>query len=651
MFIKLTPINFQHKTTSNVKKQKVTNPNLARAAHDTVSFGAMKKKEFEGIDFAVVEKFKAPVEKFNTNKDLQNWAGEKAKTIADKDFDGRQRETQIQRKTILKEWSNYVFNENDAYKNTTALLILSAITKDLTPDNDNIPPVLNKGILADCIGEINENIKNDPKYQFDLNKMYNNKLRAFYMGEKETNTGETGTKWVVIPSKEHDPENFETNVEKLKALSYKTWCTKTFNAKPYLEEGDFHVYLENGKTKLGVRFIDDEIEEIQGKLNNRKIPIDYFDILQKHISENNLKLTSDAKKEIRAAKKIKKEIIKRKKDLKEAIENNDTKTIYNYFGIDVEENKDGYLTLSKYKQPSDFYTYKSLGIDENKLFEKVKEIKGVANFMNSELTDLGNLEKIGGNAYFSNSRITNLANLKTIGGEADFRISKISDLGNLKTIKGNAYFYASKIINLGNLETIAGSADFNYSAVTNLGNLKTIGEYAYFRNSRITDLGNLEIIGDDTDFRNSKVTNLGNLKTIRGNASFSDSLITNLSNLETIGGSAHFNNSLITDLANLKTIRGNASFSDSLITNLSNLETIGGSAYFNNSRVTNLCKLKTIGGSAYFNSSQISDLANLETVGKDVDIRKSKLKRKDFAHINVGGKILECRTFFSFIKF
>ena len=266
MLINLTPIIFL--TQDYTQNQRVTKSHLAPLAHDTVSFGAMKKNEFKGIDLAVVEKFKAPIEKFNSNEDLQNWAGDKAKTIAEKDFGGRQQETKIQRKAMLKEWADYVLNENDAYTNTTALLILNAITKDLKPDNDNIPPVLNKGVLADCIYKINEHTKSDPKYLFDLNKMYQNKLRVFYLGETETDTGKTDTKWVIIPSKEHDPENFEANVEKLKTLSYKTWCTKNNNAKPYLTEGDFHIYLENGKPKLGVSFVSNEIKEIQGERNN-----------------------------------------------------------------------------------------------------------------------------------------------------------------------------------------------------------------------------------------------------------------------------------------------------------------------------------------------------------------------------------------------
>ena len=44
--------------------------------------------------------------------------------------------------------------------------------------------------------------------------------------------------------------------------------TKSKNAEPYLSEGDFHIYLDEGKPRLGVRFDGDEIVEIQGQENN-----------------------------------------------------------------------------------------------------------------------------------------------------------------------------------------------------------------------------------------------------------------------------------------------------------------------------------------------------------------------------------------------
>lgn len=134
----------------------------------------MKKNEFEGIDHAIVGKFKAPIEKFNTNQDLQNWSKTKVLEITTKDFGGRHEETKIQRKAILQEWFDYVLQENDGYTLAMVLLILSSITKDLKSYNDTIPPFLNKGVLADCITEIDKKIKQGTKYQFDLNKMGKN---------------------------------------------------------------------------------------------------------------------------------------------------------------------------------------------------------------------------------------------------------------------------------------------------------------------------------------------------------------------------------------------------------------------------------------------------------------------------------------------
>ena len=45
-----------------------------------------------------------------------------------------------------------------------------------------------------------------------------------------------------------------------------------------------------------------------------------------------------------------------------------------------------------------------------------------------------------GNANFKDSNITSLGNLESIGGDADFRKSNVTSLGNLKSIGRDAYF-------------------------------------------------------------------------------------------------------------------------------------------------------------------------------------------------------------------
>ena len=543
---------------NNTRKRdfRTSYPNLVPLQRDTVTFGAMKKSKFSGIDRAVVENFKAPIEKFYTNADLQKWSFENALKLANKDYGGRKEETKIQRKVMLKEWSDYVLQENDGYTNAMSLLILDAVTKDLKPDNDTIPPVLNKGVLADCIAELDKNTKEVPKYQFNLNKIYKTKLQSYYLDDTQTRPGETSTKWVKIPSKSHDPEHFDENVEKLKTLSYKTWCTKSFNAEPYLEEGDFHIYLENGQPKVGVRFVNDKIQEIQGEANNGKVPLKYLSTVEEHIKEDDLRLTSNVRSEIQDAKELEKEVIRIKSDLKEAIESNDAARIYEYFGVEVEADKSGLLTISEYRQPLSDITYSDIGIDENKLFERVKTIKGNADFSDSLITDLGNLKLIGGNANFRYSQVIDLGQLKSIGGNVRFSNSQVSNLGNLESIGRDAWFSNSQVRNLGNLKSIGRDADFSASQVIDLGNLKSIGRNAYFGNSQITNLGNLESIGGDAVFEISQVINLGKLKSIGGDAWFRDSEVIELGNLESISGDAYFSDSQVMDLGKLKFVGG-----------------------------------------------------------------------------------------------
>ncbi len=422
--------------------------------------------------------------------------------------------------------------------------------------------------------------------------------------DTEVKNGATG--WVVIPSKIHDPENFDENVEKLKTLFRKNWCKKPFETEPNLEENDFHVYLEDGQPKLRVEFADSSIAEIRGPKNNGKIPFKYVDELVKHIKENELTLRPDIIDKIKDAEQIKQEVNKIKSDLKDAIENEDAKTIYEYFGMSPKETDDGFLSLSIYKPISHDYSFEDVGINEDSLFKNVKSIDGYANFKNSKIKSLGNLESIGGEAYFKNSQITDLGNLKSIGRNADFSGSQVTTLGNLEYIGRNAEFGDSQITDLGNLESIGGNAEFSKSQVKNLGNLKFIGGYADFRYSQVADLGNLESIVGNAEFEGSQITDLGNLESIGGDAGFSGSQVKNLGNLKYIGKNADFRYSQVTTLGNLEYIGRNADFSGSQITDLGNLKFIGGTAYFGDSKITSLGNLKSI-YCAFIGNSLLSD--------------------------------------------
>ncbi len=361
-----TASTINNKPNMNSNKSSYPNPEIRKKFYYIpqvpIFFEALKKSKFNEMDLACVERFKAPIEKFNSNEDLQNWAKFKLKeNYMDKDFGGRQEETKVNRRAMINEWQKYLTNKPNPYKPATALLIMRAVTKDLKDTNDNLPPVLNKQILKDTIKEISTNLKANKKYSFDMNRIYKHRLRTFYINGKSSNNNQL--KWVIIPSQKHDPQHFESNVQKLKMLSYKTWCTKNTKAKRYLNDGDFHIYLENGNPKLCIRFIGDEVAELQGERNNGIVPCKYATEADKYFKKNKIEDPIFLDK-IKQAEEAKTEFLKLQKKYKLPKVNtrfsrvlrklgiNHKKRLnqipaFKEFGIDAHKLNDGTLSISQ----------------------------------------------------------------------------------------------------------------------------------------------------------------------------------------------------------------------------------------------------------------------------------------------------------------
>lgn len=246
--------------------------------YNPMSFCAMKKRDFSGTDFAVVEKFKSPIEKFNKNEDFQNWALLNYERILGQNFWGRTDYTIKSRKHIIKTWNEYL-KDNDEFTQAEKFLILNAVTKALKANDETLPPVLNKSVLSLSMSELRQNLEKDRFYQFDFYKIYVRKLREFYSVPKNNH-------WIVIPSKLKDPDHYEQNMEKLETLSHHSWCLKSYCADLYLKNGDIHIYYENEEPKLAIRFYKNTIVEIQGVRNNGKIPEEYCQVLQDYIKDN-----------------------------------------------------------------------------------------------------------------------------------------------------------------------------------------------------------------------------------------------------------------------------------------------------------------------------------------------------------------------------
>ena len=192
---------------------------LRQLPYDSVSFTSMKKTQFSDIDLAAINKFQAPIEKFNSNKDLERWSTNRIREIITDDYLGRQLNTTISREDILEDWFTYLYK----YKNCSpaaTLLILNDITRDLKPDNDNLPPMFNKAVFQNIIKEIREKLKENPKEQINFDKLYRENLKKYFFEEK-SGLSANYTGWLVIESQKNNPEQFEENIDKLMALSYK----------------------------------------------------------------------------------------------------------------------------------------------------------------------------------------------------------------------------------------------------------------------------------------------------------------------------------------------------------------------------------------------------------------------------------------------
>jgi hypothetical protein len=164
---------------------------------------------------------------------------------------------------------------------------------------------------------------------------------------------------------------------------------------------DFSIYLENGEPKLGLRIDGLDVIEVQGEMNDGFLPVEYLEIFEDYFQGLGFGLDYDAVTQYEKATALR-DFITQHKDLepfKGLKTIDDAKAILSRFTDSVEVNEDGLLTVLNYRQPDMSCPYHFLGVDENKLFQYISEIKGDVSFRNRFLTDLGNLKKVDGVIY------------------------------------------------------------------------------------------------------------------------------------------------------------------------------------------------------------------------------------------------------------
>jgi len=250
----------------------------------------MKPSHFSGIDYAVVRKFKAPVEKFNNPQNFQAWCKELLLKFLNFEHKNESNIIHIDRKFAINKWKEFIISKEDVWSPAKRLLVFTSMVKNKGKNNKTIPPIVKEDILNDSISIISDKLMQDKDTLFSLGKLYRQKLKDYYL--KDIPAKYTG--WIEIESKKSKPEKYEQNLEKLKILSNRLWCTqKDTHAKTYLENGNMHIYLENGNPKLCLRISGCEIQEIQGEKNNSVIPIEYIKTLKEHLNNSKYLLSDD----------------------------------------------------------------------------------------------------------------------------------------------------------------------------------------------------------------------------------------------------------------------------------------------------------------------------------------------------------------------
>ena len=159
------------------------------------------------------------------------------------------------------------------------------------------------------------------------------------------------------------------------------------------------------------------------------------DIIEEFIKSEHLTAGRNELIKLQKAKDTKTKFLILKETLSTVIKENNQEEIFKAAGIETKRNSDGTLTISHYGQPDEGFTYKDLGIDENRLLKNVTEIEGNADFIRSNATIANDLKKIGQDANFMYSKIKSLNNLEYIGRLANFlNMPNLTVLPNLQYV-------------------------------------------------------------------------------------------------------------------------------------------------------------------------------------------------------------------------
>lgn len=431
------------------------------------SFGAMKKNQFNNLDFCCVERYKAPIEKFNSIEDFNKWVNDKTLMVLKSDKLKTHEEiddaVKKSKDKVINDWVEGLLNKEAREKYSPAMIymILDSLFNELSYTSGMPPHEFEQDVLDLTLDEINENLKANRKYTFNFSSMYKKNLAKKYIDEEKVKQGidinYEKPFWIKIPQTKNG-EDSSCNVKKLKAIGSSKWCTKIdYKTRKVLEDGDFYICVKGQEAKIGMRNFCGGLFDVQGKLNDFYIPYKYIDIVEKKIEDENLSILQDSKYPL--YKSFATEAKKIWEEIPEAIKNRNYFKIMEYFGLEPQTlEKDLYSINRFYGYPKCLNYFSKYGISEKDYFSKIGAIREDAVFNSAHLKDTKNIEYIGGNVSFSDCEIESLNKIRKIGGNLNLINSKVKNFGELEEIKGSLTVSDAPCEDLGKIRYIGGYA-------------------------------------------------------------------------------------------------------------------------------------------------------------------------------------------------
>ena len=171
-----------------------------------------------------------------------------------------------EKEQIFDKWWNYLTEVNQEYSENPAWLymVMNSLVKSSPETSQTMPMTLNAQALAEIWYGLHENPSplNFAKTYQSVSARIDAENAEFIATDA---SGESG--WISIPGEKKDPANFEENVDKLIRFSHgNNWCTASGGASGFLKQGNFWLYLENGRAVVAVRTFDNNGQEVVAEI-------------------------------------------------------------------------------------------------------------------------------------------------------------------------------------------------------------------------------------------------------------------------------------------------------------------------------------------------------------------------------------------------